>query len=473
MLNVVNASDNSTIDDVENQTVINNTTVKQATTFKASDYTAYVGVKNNYKVVLNANNKPLSKKIVNFSVNGKTFSKKTNSKGEASLDLNLKKGTYTIKYSYGGDNTTLKSSGQSKIVVKSISKTTIKKANNIVYKHLKSDKFKIQLLDIRSNPIKNAKITFKVNKKKYIRKTNTKGIATLNIKLKSGDYKVNVLFSKTSKFKKSSKTFKIKVKSKNARNNGFWLFARDMGKVNFKTLQKYGIKHIFLNEKALENIGKSGVENFIKKANSYKIKVHIWMQVFYSAKGWSNPVKNGKVNYDLINSKVKIAKSYAKLKGVGGVNFDYIRYPGTAYKYHNAVKAINYFIKKASSSIHAVNKKIIVSGTVMPEPSSMKKYYGQDIPTMGKYLDVIVPMVYKGNYNAGHSWIKFVCKSFIKQSKHAKIWCGLQGYKGDNSLKKLSSNELMGDADTAASTGVYGIMLFRFELFNYINFNKV
>ena len=220
--------------------------------------------------------------------------------------------------------------------------------------------------------------------------------------------------------------------------------------------------------------GKKTVENFIKKAKGYKIKVHIWMQVFYSAKtGWLNPIKNGKINYDLINSKVKLAKSYAKLKGVGGVHFDYVRYPGNAYKYPNAIKAINYFTKKASDTVHKVGKKLVVSAAVMPEPSSMKKYYGQDISTMSKHLDVIVPMAYKGNYNAGHSWIKFVCKSFAKQSKHAKIWCGLQSYRDDSSLKKLSSRELMGDADAAALAGAYGVILFRFGLFNYINFNNV
>ena len=137
------------------------------------------------------------------------------------------------------------------------------------------------------------------------------------------------------------------------------------------------------------------------------------------------------------------------------------------------MKAVNTFVKKAAKAVHGVNKKLIVSAAVMPEPSSMKKYYAQDIPTMGKYLDAIIPMVYKGNYNAGHSWIKWVTKTFAKQSKKAKIWTGLQTYKSDASLKKLSSNELMGDADAAALAGAYGIILFRYGLFNYINFNDV
>ena len=34
----------------------------------------------------------------------------------------------------------------------------------------------------------------------------------------------------------------------------------------------------------------------------------------------------------------------------------------------------------------------------MPEGSSNSYYYGQDYSQMSKYLDFIVPMIYKGNY---------------------------------------------------------------------------
>ena len=139
-----------------------------------------------------------------------------------------------------------------------------------------------------------------------------------------------------------------------------------------------------------------------------------------------------------MNSKVKEAKTLAKVKGVAGVHFDYVRYPGNAFQYKNSIKAVNYFVKKASTAVHKVNKKLIVSAAVMPEPSSMKKYYAQDIPTMSKYVDVIVPMVYKGNYHAGTKWIKSVTKAFAKQSKKAKIWTGLQTYTSDSKLNKLS-----------------------------------
>jgi spore germination protein YaaH len=198
------------------------------------------------------------------------------------------------------------------------------------------------------------------------------------------------------------------------------------------------------------------------------------MQVFFTAaSGWINPVKNGKVNTKLINSKVKEAKTLAKVKGIGGVHFDYVRYPGNAHQYKNSVKAVNSFIKKASKAVHKVNKKLIVSAAIMPEPSAMKKYYAQDIPTMSKYVDVLVPMVYKGNYHAGTKWIKSVTKAFVKQSKKAKVWTGIQTYKSDENLKKLSAKALMKDADSAALGGAHGVILFRYGIMNYINFNEV
>ena len=439
----------------------------------ASNYVAYIGAKNKYSVKLTVGGLPLVGREVTFTINGKTYVKTTNSKGNAKLSIKLPKGTYKIKYSYAGEDNIKKVSGTSTIKVKKGVPVKITKYYSKIYRNKKAGKFKIKLTDVRGDILAGKKVKFTVNKKTYTKKTNKKGIATLKIKLKTGSYKVKVKFLKDSTYNKASKKYSIKVKPKQARNNGFWLLSTDMKSVNFNSLQKYGTKHIFLNSKAIERFGKSYVESWVKEAKSHGIKVHLWMQVFYKSNTWQNPIKNGKIDYSLINTKVKEAKSLAKVKGISGVHFDYIRFPGNAYKYDGAIKAVNYFTKKASNAVHKVNKKIIVSAAVMPEPSSMKKYYAQDIPTMSKYLDVIVPMVYKGNYHAGDAWIKQVTKTFIKQSKKAKIWTGLQTYKSDSSLNKLSAKELMGDADAAALGGAYGVIMFRYGLLNFINFNEV
>lgn len=441
---------------------------------KGSDYTAYIGADNKFTVMLTVGDLPIKGRTVTFKFNGKTYSKKTNSKGKATLTLpKLAKGTYKIIYSYSGEGDIKKSSQTSKITVKKGIPVKITKYYSQIYRNKKAAKFKVKVSDIRGKLLANKKVTFKFNKKTYTKKTDKNGIAAVSIKLKTGSYKVKVGCAKTANYNKATKTYKIKVKPKQCRNNGMWLLSSDMKKVNFDKLKKYGFKHIFLNAKALERFGKTYVESWIKQAKNHGIKVHLWMQVFYKSDKWANPIKNGKIDTKLINSRVKEAVNLAKVKGVSGVHFDYVRYPGNAYHYDGAVKAVNTFIKKATKAVHNVNKKIIVSAAVMPEPSSMKKYYAQDIPTMGKYLDAILPMVYKGNYHAGSKWIKSVTKTFAKQSKKAKIWTGLQTYKSDESLKKLSAKELMADADAAAVGGAYGVILFRYGLFNYINFNEV
>ena len=413
---------------------------------KAPSYTAYIGVANIYTVTLTAGDTPLADRPVTFKLNGKTYTKRTNSKGQASININLPKGKYTLSYSYAGEQNINPVSGTAKITSKKGMPTKIVKANSEIYRSKKTNYLKIKLTDSRGNPLKSKKVILTLKGKKYTKKTNAKGVVSLKIKLKVGKYKIKASFSKTKVYNKASKTFKIKVRPPVPTNNGMWLFGRDMKSVNLKTLKENGFKHVFLN---------------------------LWMQVFYGAGNWQNPVKNGKIDYSLINSKVKEAKGYAKIKGIAGVHFDYVRYPGNAHSYPNSVKAINTFIKKATKAVHSISKKLIVSAAVMPEPSAMKQYYAQDIKTMGKYLDAILPMVYKGNYHAGTKWIKWVTKTFAKQSKKAKVWTGLQTYRSDASLKKIPAKELMGDVRAAVNGGANGVILFRYGLYNNINFKAI
>lgn len=367
-----------------------------------------------------------------------------------------------------------KTSGSSVVyVIKGMPKK-ISKSNSVTYKSKISSPFKIKLTNARGTLLKNKKVTFSIGGKTYTRYTDGNGIATIYLKLSCGSHSLKVSSPKTSYFNSVSKKYYINVKSNNARNNGFWMFSSDMKKANLASLKNVGTKHIFLYAKAIDVWGQSSVENFIKSASGYGIKVHLWMKVFNDNNDkWINPVKNGKIDYDLIKSKIDLAKKYAKVKGVSGVHFDYLRYPGNAYKYSNGINAINYFTKTATNEIHEINSKLVVSAAVMPEPSDMKYYYGQDIKTMGKYLDVIIPMIYKGNYNAGSSWIQKITNTFVKQSEHAKIWSGIQTYHSDSNPTKLTSSALLKDANAAAAGGAYGVILFRYGLTNLINFNKI
>ncbi|WP_407374406.1 putative glycoside hydrolase [Methanobrevibacter sp.] len=450
--------------------VVSNTVSK----LKGSNYVAYVGVKNPFTVTLTTGGVNLPNQKVVFTFKGKKYTKTTNSKGVATLNINTaKKGTYTVKYSFKAVKNAKSASGKAKITVKKGMPTSITNQKIYVYRPNVVTPFVIKYRDARGDPIASKTIEFTINKKTYKVKTDSKGLAQVKIKQKRGSYTLKVRSYNTAAYKGVTNTYSIRVipEHVNYDNYGFWLFGGDMKNVNLKTMAKNGINHIFLNFYAVDLYGKSGVSSFAKEASSLGIKVHIWMQVFYRNGGWVSPVNNdGSYKYSLFNTIIKEAKDYAKIDGISGIHLDYLRFPGTAHKHTNGMKAVNYFTKKICNELHAMNSKLIVSAAVMPEPSSMKYYYGQDIATISQYLDVIVPMVYKGNYNQGTSWIKSVTSTFVGQSKGADIWTGLQSYYSDSYVKKLPASSLRHDAVYGISGGATGIILFRYSLFNIFDF---
>ena len=192
------------------ESVKNTVTVKQVLT--ASKVTVKKTAKNLVlKATLKINGKPVSGKAIKFTLNGKTYTAKTNKKGVAQVKIgkkallklkNAKK--YTVKVTY----------------LKDTIKTTVKAYDVIVLKAKKisvkktAKKLKLKAtLKLNGKAAKGKKITFKLNGKKYKAKTNKKGIAQKTLKkkvikkLKKGkNYKVKVTYGK--------KTIKTTVKVK-------------------------------------------------------------------------------------------------------------------------------------------------------------------------------------------------------------------------------------------------------------------
>lgn len=444
------------------------------TKITASKYKAYIGVKNTYVINLTVGGVKFPYQKILFKINGKSYTVKTDLNGQAKLDINLPVGTYKIRYYYNGTKNAIPLKGSSKIIVIKGMPTKVVKWNSPTFVENVKTPMKFKYFDARGNPIKKQTLVLKVNGKKYKKVTDENGYVKFKMKFAKGSYKVKVYSYSTKVYKLSGIHYTIKVKADESRNNyGLWSFGADMGSINLKTMANNGVKHILLNYFAVELHGKKAVENFIAQANSLDIKVHIWMQAFYNG-GWISPVDSeGKFKYSLFDSITKQAKEYASLKGVAGIHFDYLRFGGTAYKHKNGVEAINYFTKQVCEALHKQNSKLIVSAAVMPEPSSMVYYYGQDIPTISKYLDVIIPMVYKGNYNQGRQWIKSTTQEFVKMSNGAQIWTGLQTYGSDEDVSRLSASELKNDSQAALDGGATGVIMFRMGLFNLFDFNTL
>ncbi len=441
----------------------------------ASDKVSYKDFKDTFTISLKSNGTALVGKSVKIVLNNVAYNKVTDKNGEATINFKLKTGTYNIQFFFEGDDNYTASNGTAKLTIKSNLVTYLKVVDKkVTYRQGSKSIFQVKLVDIYGNPVKGKTVKIKVNGKTYKVKTNSKGYATKYLKLKKGTYKIKFSFSASGKYLASSGSYKIKVKPEIEKGNGYWVNKWDMKKVNLKKLAKKGTKHIFLLHTVFSKYGVSKVHKWINKAHKYGIKVHIWMSVFYkNGKFIHAASKSGKYNYKHMKKMIKQAKHYASYKYVDGIHFDYLRYGGNAYKYKNSVKAVNYFVKKASQTVRSAHPNIIVSAAVMPEPSSMKHYYAQDIPTISKYLDVVVPMVYKGNYHASSKWIKKITKKFVKKSNGAKIWTGLQSYKSDSNIKKLSYKALFKDAKNAKKGGASGVVLFRWGLSALLNFKKL
>ena len=446
---------------------------KSQTEISASDVVAYNNYNGKITVKLTSNGTALADRNVSIILNKVTYVRLTDSYGKAILDFKLKTGTYNVVFSFAGDENYTASNGTATVKVKDI----------VTYISLYSKKidkfegfysiFKIKLLNVYKKPIKGKTIKIKVRGKTYYAKTDSKGIATFYIKLKKGSSTFYYSFSKSGGYLASKNSFKVQIKSL-AKGNGYWVNKWSMPKVNLKKLSKLGTKHIFLLHTSFAKYGKTKVINWIKKAHKYGMKVHIWISVFYKDGHFIHASsKSGKFNYKHMNSIIKKVKYYAGFKEVDGIHFDYIRFGGNAYKYKNSVAAVNYFVKTACQSLRSVNPAIVISAALMPEPYDMKYYYAQDYSTMSKQLDIVVPMIYKGNYHASAKWIKKTTKTFVKKSKGALVWSGLQSYYSDAHVKKLPYKKLFKDAKAAKSGWAKGVVLFRWGLSPLINFKKL
>ena len=138
--------------------------------------------------IINANGKNVGAgKTVKFTIAGKTYSKKTDKNGYASLKITQKPKTHTITTKYGKFIT------KNKITIQ-----PVLTAKNIIKKKTKTTKFQAKLVNTKGKPQAKKKITFKFKGKTYKKLTNKKGIATLKIKnLKKGKYNIYTQYTKS------------------------------------------------------------------------------------------------------------------------------------------------------------------------------------------------------------------------------------------------------------------------------------
>ena len=257
-----------------------------------------------------------------------------------------------------------------------------------------------------------------------------------------------------------------------ARHCGYWLHGRTMKDVDVRSLVSFGTTDVFLHEYAFTAHGRKDVEAWIAQADAAGLKVHIWIQAFYYGK-WINPVKDGKPDMSLFNEKIARAQTYARIPGVAGIHLDYVRYPGTAFKTAGGTRAVSEFVRLAATRLHQTSPRLVVSAALMPETTSNEHYYGQDYASLSKHLNVVVPMIYKGNYKKDTSWIAATTKWYVENSKGAQVWAGLQGYKSDDDTSSLPTPEITADVEAALDAGAAGAVIFRWGVTNFVKLPRL
>lgn len=258
----------------------------------------------------------------------------------------------------------------------------------------------------------------------------------------------------------------INILTKDNIKNGIWVKGDSMESVNLDTLSENGIENIFLHSSAVNIFGEKKVSEWIKKANDKDITVHIWVQCFYNGT-WVNPIdtKKQEFNYPYFNKKVDEIEKLAAIPGVGGIQLDYIRYPGNAheYSYSNGIAPSDAITKFVSMVSDRLNNDLALSVTVMPEKEGIK-YYGQDVYALSWHVDVIVPMAYEGNYNQDDEWIKDISYYFKSNSIWSNVCIGIQNYVSDNNESSKSADEIKENCQAALDGGADGVGIFTWEL---------
>ena len=252
--------------------------------------------------------------------------------------------------------------------------------------------------------------------------------------------------------------------------NAIWVKSGDMPTVNFQLLKQAHIDTIFLNYGAIDTYGIDTVTSWIETANNNGINVHIWMQVLYDNE-FQNPIQDGQINNALLNKKLNESSTYASIPGVSGIVLDYIRYPGTASENPGGTEAINSFVGNLSNNIKNTNSNLIVSATLMPEASKLSSEYGQDLTTISNYVDCIIPMMYKGNYNQNSYWVETTTKYFADNSGDSIVIVSLQSYVSDDDITELQFGVLEQDISEAFVGGADGVAFFRYGLLDFNDFD--
>ncbi len=162
--------------------------------------------------LLTTGNKAVKGKTVIFTVNGKTYKKKTNSKGVATLSIKLAQGVYFYGVEFKGDAKTSQASATGKIISSASNNknvvTTVMPTSDTVKK---GKKLTVRLEDQYGYALKGKKVKLTIKGQTFTLTTNAAGMVSITLKIAPKIYSVKAVFTSADGFAGVSRTLKITV----------------------------------------------------------------------------------------------------------------------------------------------------------------------------------------------------------------------------------------------------------------------
>lgn len=387
-------SGNSNLLSVDGDTVT--TTQDEQYVMSTGDVETYYSG-SNYDVVLSQNSTPVKNVSISLSVNGVTYTQNTDDDGKVSIPLNLNAGSYVISTTFGDINNTEK-----------IDILPVVKGSDLTKTYKNTKQYSATFLNSDGTPLKNTNVKFKVNGKTYTKKTNTKGVASLDIDLPVGTYtiyaihpngykisnkiviKTSVVASNLQKRYLSSKVFSATFYGKNGKvlANKYVTFKAHGSTFKVKTNSKGVAKLAIISKPTSFKVYSINPQTGEKITNTVKIlptmtasamtvfsdKTSTFKVVLYKNE---KLVKNAKV-YVYIKGVKKTATTDAN--GVASVNFKLAKgtYTFTSYdpytKYNIYTKiTVKLASIKASNDYAAANKTSVYTATLLKQNGDVAK----------------------------------------------------------------------------------------------------
>lgn len=186
---------------------------KASTKLSTSSYTYFLNETKTLKIKFTTSlgDSSCSGKVIKIKVNGKTYSKKTNSEGMINFNLPLqKKGLYTVEYNYQGNKFFKASKSKNLLTIIPSSNTALKVKSTKHFGYGAGTLFKLSYT-AGGVPLAKKTVTLTINGKEYTRTTDNNGIASIPINLEIGNYTVSYKTAKQSKLNAASGSCEIDV----------------------------------------------------------------------------------------------------------------------------------------------------------------------------------------------------------------------------------------------------------------------